>query len=135
MGCNRAGWYSYVGLDNGGVPSSGRIVADLQHVSVGGVLPWTPTDSDGFIVYAIEPQRALVLGGDAGSLYRTTWAFVLEPMDETSTRLLARSSGDFTRLVVGLLLWLAIRPIHFGMQRKQLLNLKRRAEAAAASHA
>jgi hypothetical protein len=41
----------------------------------------------------------------------------------------------FARLVVGLLLWLAMCPIHFGMQRKQLLTLKRHAEVTAAARA
>jgi hypothetical protein len=35
MGCRRAGWYSYDGLDNGGVPSADRIVPELQRVEVG----------------------------------------------------------------------------------------------------
>jgi len=129
MGCRRAGWYSYDGLDNGGVPSVDRIVPTLQQVEVGDLFAWTPTAYDGFIVRAFEPERSLVLGGTAGSLYRTTWAFVLERIGETSTRVLARSSGEYTRLAVGLFLWFVLRPIHFAMQRKQLLNLKQRVEA------
>lgn len=35
MGCRRAGWYSYDGLDNGGVPSAERIVPELQLTGVG----------------------------------------------------------------------------------------------------
>ena len=129
MGCRRAGWYSYDRLDNDGVPSADRILPAFQHVEAGDILPWTPTDDDGFVVRAVEPERALVLGDDAG---RLTWALVLEPMDETATRLVARvrvrparkdaaTSRPTVRLV-----W---RPVHFGMQRRQLLNLKRRAEA------
>jgi hypothetical protein len=132
MGCRRAGWYSYDGLDNGGVPSAGRIVPQWQRVEVGGLFPWTPTASDGFIVRALDPAKFLILGGTAGSLYQVIWAFVLERIDETSTRLLTRSSGQYTRPWVGLYLRLILRPIHFAMQRKQLLNLKRRIEATVA---
>jgi hypothetical protein len=39
MGCQRAGWYSYDGLDNGGVRSADRVVPELQQVQVGDVLP------------------------------------------------------------------------------------------------
>jgi hypothetical protein len=39
MGCRRAGWYSYDGLDNGGVPSAERIVPELQQVEVGDLFP------------------------------------------------------------------------------------------------
>jgi len=132
MGCRRAGWYSYDGLDNGGVPSAGRIVPAWQRAEVGDLFAWTPTASDGFIVRAVEPERALVLGGTAGAFYRVTWAFVLEAIDATHTRLLTRSRGDYTSPVVGLVLRFVVRPIHFAMQRKQLLNLKRRVEATAA---
>ena len=37
MGWRRGGWYSYDGLDNGGVPSATRIVPELQRVEVGDV--------------------------------------------------------------------------------------------------
>jgi hypothetical protein len=37
----------------------------------------------------------------------------------------------YDRLAVGLMLKLDWHPVHFGMQRRQLLNRKRRAEVAA----
>ena len=127
MGCRRAGWYSYDGLDNAGVPSADRILPELQQLQVGDILPQTPTAEDRFVVRAVEPERALVLGDDAGSM---SWAFVLEPVAETGTRLITRSRGAYDRLALGLLLKLVWHPIHFGMQRRQLLNLKRLVEAA-----
>jgi hypothetical protein len=57
MGCRRAGWYSYDGLDNGGVPSAARIVPELQQVQVGDVFPMRPQDNDTFVVRLIEPGR------------------------------------------------------------------------------
>jgi hypothetical protein len=128
MGCRRGGWYSYDGLDNGGVASAESVVPELQRVEVGDIFPWTPVASDGFVVKAVEPDSVLVLGDDAGNV---AWAFVLELIDETRTRLLVRASGDYEGLTVGLILKLGWRPIHFGMQRRQLLNLKRHVEAAA----
>ncbi|MBX7435367.1 hypothetical protein JDV09_25170 [Mycobacterium sp. Y57] len=130
IGCRRAGAYSYDGLDNGGVPSADRIIPELQHVEVGDIFPWTPKADDGFIVRAIAPERALVLGEDTGSF---TWTFVLEPIDATSTRLLARVRSWYESLAMGLMLRLVMRPVHFGMQRRQLLNLKRSVEATAAA--
>jgi hypothetical protein len=128
MGCRRAGWYSYDGLDNGGVPSADRILPGLQHVEVGDVFPMMPTADDRFVVRSVEPQRVLVLGDDAGSM---SWAFVLEPVGESSTRLLTRSRGSYDRLALGLMLEVIWHPVHYGMQRRQLLNLKRLVEAAA----
>jgi len=126
MGCGRAGWYSYDGLDNGGAPSADRIVAEFQRAAVGDIFPMRPGAKDSFVVRAVEPERWLVLA-DAGGL--ATWGFALERLDEASTRLLTRSTGGYKRFVVGLLLEILLRPIHFGMQRRQLLNLKRNAES------
>jgi hypothetical protein len=126
MGCRRAGWYSYDGLDNGGVPSAERIVPQLQQAEVGDILPMTPTADDGFVIRAVEPEWALVLGDPTGS---ATWAFALAPVDEATTRLVTRVRAGFDRFLLGLLFALLWRPIHFGMQRRQLLNLRRRAEA------
>jgi hypothetical protein len=127
MGCRRAGWYSYDGLDNGGVRSAQRIVPELQHVQVGDIFPMTPEAQDRFVVRVVEPERALVLGDDAGQM---SWAFVFEPVDETSTRLITRSRGANNRLALGLMLKVFWHPLDFGMQRRQLLNLKRLVEAA-----
>ena len=133
MGCRCGGWHSYDGLDNGGRPSADRIHPELQEISVGDLMAWTPKAVEGFFVAEIEPERALVLRGDAGGLYRVTWAFVLEPIDGRTTRLLARASGDYERRSVGLMLHLIGRPMHFAMQRKQLLTLRKRIEAASAA--
>lgn len=124
-GCRRAGVYSYDGLDNGGVRSADQIIPEFQHIEVGDVLPWTPTADDGFIVRAVESERALVLGEETGSF---TWTFVLEPTDETTTRLLTRVRAWHKHLATRLLLEFVWHPIHFGMQRRQLLNLKQRVE-------
>lgn len=128
MGCRRAGWYSYDGLDNGGVRSAERIVPEFQQARVGDIFPMTPKAQDRFVVRMVDPERALVLGDDAGSM---SWAFVLEPVDETSTRLITRSRGAIDRLALGLMLKIFWHPLDFGMQRRQLLNLKRLVEAAA----
>ena len=60
-----------------------------------------------------------------------SWAFVLKLVDDRSTRLITRSRGAYDRLALGLMLKAGWHPVHFGMQRRQLLNLKRRVEAAA----
>ena len=97
MGCRRAGWYSYDGLDNGGVPSAERIVPELQRFQVGGIFPMTPKAQDRFVVRVAVPGRVLVLGDDARQM---SWAFVLEPAGEASTRL-TRSRGTTGRPALG----------------------------------
>jgi proline iminopeptidase len=150
MGCRRGGWYSHDMLDNGGTPSATHIVPELQHIAVGDILPARPEGNEGFRVLAIDEPRSLVLGGvvDPGFEYelpdgvakpdgfwRSTWAFVLEPLPEDRTRLLVRSRVDFapddlaTRFgtrVLGL--------VHHFMEGEQLRNLKSRAESSASLH-
>src|SRR5687767_11731747 len=110
MGCRRAGWYSYDRLDNAGVPSARELLPGLQELRVGDVLPATPEGDDGFVVQRLEPPRVLVLGGlydlerkrqvRAGEprpeqFWEVSWAFVLEPLDARTTRLLVRGRVDF----------------------------------------
>lgn len=98
MGSGRAGWYAYDHIDNGGTPSARRIVAELQHVAAGDVMPWLPGARDGFIVGDVVPEQALVLGVPLQSASKTSppalrasWTLVLEPLGQERTRLLARS--------------------------------------------
>jgi hypothetical protein len=132
MGADRAGWYSYDLLDNGGRRSAERIVPGLQHPLVGAVFPALPGRRDGFILLENEPTHWLVLGwpGPDGQLV-VTWSFMLIEIDENTTRLIvrARASDDyrFHGLPKAAGFWLA-RAVHFIMERKQLLEIARRAE-------
>ena len=55
-----------------------------------------------------------------------TWAFVLEPLDGSRTRLLARARGSFSKSERFHAFW--IRPLHHLMQTAQLRHLAERAE-------
>jgi hypothetical protein len=132
MGAERAGWYSYDRIDNGGRPSAWNIRPELQAPATGDVFPALPGRRDGFRLVAQEPSRSLVLawptpeGGQA-----VTWSFVLEPLDRSRTRLLVRARGGAGYRFHGLPPWLSqavVRPVHFIMERKQLLGIVRRAE-------
>src|SRR5678816_1018947 len=84
-GCGRGGFYALDGLDNGGARSAREIHPEWQELRVGDVLPATPNDGEGFEVLRIEPSHALVLGATMGNgerRWKSTWAFVLEPLDE-----------------------------------------------------
>ena len=98
MGADRAGWYSYDMLDNGGRHSAERILQGLQHPGVGAVFPALPGRRDGFVLLESEPTHWLVLGWPApdGELV-VTWSFMLVEIDENTTRLIvrARASDDY----------------------------------------
>ncbi|MEA2458003.1 MAG: hypothetical protein QOC95_975 [Thermoleophilaceae bacterium] len=150
MGCGRAGWYSHDFLDNGGQPSSERIVPEWQRVSLGDRLS---ADASGkgrfwFTIEGVYPDRALVLRGSidlrTGRSYNpahgrpaaysdSTWTFVLHELPGARTRLVTRTRGEGAplwralpvNLVVGL-------PSHVLMQTRQFRNLRRRAQGTPA---
>jgi hypothetical protein len=129
---SRGGWYSYDWLDNRGHRSATQIVSDLQHPAVGSIFPAAPGMTDGFVALAIEPERVLTLGWPApdGSP-QVTWTFVLDEVAPGVTRLLVRVRGGESYRFHGLPLPLtrvAVRIVHFIMQRRQLLGIARRAE-------
>lgn len=141
MGCRRAGWYSWDLLDNAGIESAREIHPELQHLSVGDVIPATPEGKDGFEVLRLDPPKVLVLGGlyDAdskrqlpfaaerpGRYWQVTWAFVLERLAGNETRLLVRARAAFP--ASGKLHAAWIRPVHHLMESAQLRNLKARVE-------
>src|SRR5687768_7903290 len=111
MGADRAGWYSYDALDNGGRPSANHILPWLQSPPVGSVFPALPGQRDGFVLLESEPPQWLVLGWPrADGELVATWAFMLHEVDENTTRLIVRARASehyrFNRLpkVIGLLL-------------------------------
>jgi hypothetical protein len=145
MGQGRAGFYSYdwlenlVGLD---IHNADRIEADWQRLGVGDQLRAAPPRAGpdaGFTVVAIDPGRSLVTAigdpavvGPQAAQGRLpdggTWTFVLEPVGSDQTRLIVRLRASFplppvAAWTVGRLL----EPIHFVMERKQLLGLRERA--------
>jgi hypothetical protein len=145
MGCDRAGWYSWDRLDNGGVPSSEHIRPEWQKLSVGDHLASTPNGSAWFEVAALEPGRSLGLRASfnlrghpfdpAGPRPRffsdSLWGFLLEELPERRTRLVisgyAAARPRLLQAIANFLLW---EPAHWIMQRRQFANLKRRGERA-----
>ena len=128
----RAGWYSYDVLDNGGRPSARRILPELQRIEAGMIFPAVPGATDGFTLLSFEPARFLILGWlTPHRVLLMTWAFFLEDSAPGSTRLIVRARAGSGYRFLGVPWWL-IRPlasaVHFGMQRKQLLGIARRAE-------
>jgi hypothetical protein len=110
---SRAGWYSYDLLDNGRQRSEQRIVPELQHLTPGMIFPALPGVTDCF----------------------TLVAFVLNEVTSGSCRLIVRAREGAGYHFHALPRWLTSRigpVVHFFMQRKQLLGIKRRAESTPA---
>jgi hypothetical protein len=127
MGGQRAGWYSWDVLDNGGKRSADRIIPELQHLDVGDVLPARPVGKEGFKVLRIIPERALILGGISPS-WAGTWAFILEPLGANQTRLITRYRAAYPPSPRMALLVPVLSTVHAFMERKQLRTIKHHAE-------
>ena len=128
MGQGRGGFYSYTWLENlvgCQMRNAERIVPEWQDLRVGDGVSLHPK-APPLPVVAIEPGRSIVLG--------CSWAFVLHPIDERTTRLIVRSQGvyqpDMGNAITNFLIWRVVyEPAHFVMERKMLLGIKSRAEA------
>lgn len=141
MGQGRAGFYSYDCLENVfglEIHNADRIEPEWQTLAVGDQLRAAPASAGpaaGFTVVAIDPGRALVTAvgdpavvlpqAESGALPDGgTWVFVLRPVGDRQTRLIVRLRARYPLPPVGS--WVAERllePVHFVMERKQLLTL------------
>ena len=148
LGAGRGGMYSYDLLENAaglGMHSADRILPEYQQLDVGDVVPLVSKKGPdvGIPVRRMETGSVLGLGGTmdprsgiirpsggaaAGPRVELGWTFVLQPVQERSTRLLSRTRYDYSPLTVGLILRPVLEPLQFIMERRMLLGIKSRAE-------
>lgn len=158
IGYKRAGWYSYDSIHRAmgiaGSPdddrcSANRIIPELQQLEVGDSIEIGP--GMGYTVAAIEPGRALVLhialdtrtwqsldltGPMPDNYLNASWIWFLDEIGERTTRLIVRHRQDYNpSLLNELMMRGLIEPGSFIMERKTLLSIKQRAEAAAGRQA
>ncbi|WP_187368968.1 hypothetical protein [Baekduia soli] len=146
MGHDRAGWYSWDRLDNGGRPSADHLEPAWGHVAAGDRLIAVP-GTMWFEVAHAEPGRSLVLCARLDLRGRSLrpsaprprrfidsrWEFFLEPLPGGRTRVLVRSGAvGAPRAVTEVLDLLFWHPAHVIMQVRQLQNLRRRAQGTQA---
>lgn len=139
LGQDRAGFYSYDWLERAfgaDIRNADRIHPEWQRRDVGDTVYATQPSyfggrfgQLGWRVSAIEPERALVL---------ERWgAFVLRPIDATTTRLIIRTREPGTFGVGGFMLSpfsvFVFEPAHFIMQRGMLRGIRDRAERTRSS--
>ena len=129
IGYGRAGWYSYDLLDNLDRPSAKRILPELQQLQVGDWISMggKPRPTTAMRVKAFEPNRWLLWEHQG-----CPWVWVLRPIDQETTRLITRGRNRYTWKDVVFPLGPVLMEIGDPfMMRKQLRNLKRRAELLA----
>jgi hypothetical protein len=132
LGQDRGGFYSYAWLErligddirnaNHVVPAWGeRQVGDLVRATQPDYLGGRFGRDIGWRIDQFEPNRVMVLHG---------WgAFIVQPVDERTTRLIVRTRGDGTpNVALAPFGFLVFEPAHFIMERGMLLGIKARAE-------
>jgi hypothetical protein len=148
MGQDRGGLYSYDWLESlFGLRfhNAERIVQEWQTLEVGDQFRAAPPEAGpeaGFTVVAIDPGRSIVTAvGDPERVVPQaasghlpdggTWVFVVRPLPDGRTRLVVRLRARFTGPAgVAWVFRRLLEPVHFVMERKQLLGIKARAERA-----
>jgi hypothetical protein len=142
MGQGRGGFYSYDWVERLGgldIHSENRVIPEYQHLAEGDIVRLAP--HTGLVVAVVEPPRVLVLRATADmeskrppaptdpGYFDWSWAFVLEPVGASSSRLLIRLRADTAQAlpfsVVGPVVW---EPLHFLMERRMLRGIRERAE-------
>jgi hypothetical protein len=146
LGQGRGGFYSYDWLENLfhlDIHTLDEIVPELQALQVNDCVPFAPQEGAGMMVATLDPQQVLVLYAPHPPYEEThqqqrdepafdmqaSWAFVLDPVDERTTRLIVRFRASYTPNPMASVLFAALlEPAHFIMERKMLLGIKERAE-------
>jgi hypothetical protein len=130
MGGDRAGFYSFDRLDNGGRPSAEWIHPEWQDLAEGGRVSGVPDGSVWFDVARLVPGQMLILrsslslprarhfdpgGPTPGAFSDSAWAFHLSPVGEHGTRLVIRAFGRGRPRTLGRLAeWVFWEPAHIG---------------------
>ncbi len=139
LGQGRGGFYSYTRLENlvgSQIRNSNTILPEFQALSVGDGIR-LHRDIPPMRVALLKEGRALVLQGDPSGAEETSdlegsWALLIEPNTNQTTRLISRTryrhgSGIRSRLIGGPAL---IEPISYVMERKMLGVIKGLVEAS-----
>jgi hypothetical protein len=118
-------------IDNAGVPSAQQIIPQLQHLQVGDRIPMIAGEEVGPIVKELEPNRRMLWWDGKGDF---TWEWLLEPVDDQTTRLLTRVQEIYPPLWSRRMLYAVVASTgDIVMVARQLRGIKARAERLAAA--
>jgi hypothetical protein len=138
---DRAGTYSYDLFERSVGRNLDRLDPAIPPLTACGTMPFAPGIP--MTVAFADPPTALVLwqvtsagaainpaGPRGGNYVAWSWAFVLEPVDAATTRLLVRMRVSYQPTAKWApYMWLLVEPAHFVMGRRQLLGIRQRTEA------
>ncbi len=102
LGYGRAGWYAWSPLSGDKeyglkIESAKQIKPEYQQLKIGDILfsgPGSNKKKGAWTVKMFYQYRALVLYSTTAGPVSASWAFILEPIDKNSTRLVMRTRSD-----------------------------------------
>ena len=148
LGQNRGGFYTYDVLENLmklDIHSADSIHPEWQDLTVGeDYVTLDPDEHMKMTIAVLDPPRAFVIRSGApgeapqpaGDFFRgeidCSWAFVVEPIDADSSRLLIRWRAAWRNTVAAAFARpFGLEPVHFIMEEGMLRGIRDRAERAA----
>jgi hypothetical protein len=142
MGYHQAGWYTdswYLLVDKYifGIErplSADHILPQFQHLEVGDTVPDGPPGTT-FVLYSTThlrsfAPRSLRNNPKVGIYGNFSWAFVLDEVDESTTRLILRTRANSGPRLFMMLNNLLLPPADFVIVRLMLHTIKQRVEGA-----
>jgi hypothetical protein len=145
IGQGRGGFYSHEALENlvgCDIHNADRILPECQELGAGDGVRLHPK-IPAILVELLEPEKTLLLyspeaigqkpdqAAETAESFATTWLFEVEGLADGGTRLISRYRlGYMPRFGNDLAYRGLVEPIVAVMQRKMLLGIKARAEAA-----
>jgi hypothetical protein len=141
IGYNRGGFYSYDWLENmaaskagmaSGYTSVDYIVPEYQDLNVGDELPLA--EGMALPVKALKLHEYIVFvahgapTADKSFSGDFSWVWVVKPLDDITTRLVMRFRASLDSEKAARSMGVMMEPMHFIMERKMLLSIKKRAE-------
>ena len=133
IGAGKGSWYSYDWFETSVLrcqnSNADRIHEEWQGLKVGDKVKMCPDENmpPAYLVAAMDPDQAIVLGHQEDDRWVEVWQFILVPQEDGSTRLVTRSRSE-----MGGWFWHIIRPGEFVMTRGMMLGIRERAEELAA---
>jgi hypothetical protein len=147
LGQNRGGFYTYDALENLmglDMHSANAIHPEWQDLRAGeDYVTLDPDEVMKMTIEVLDPQRAFVIRSGApgkpqapGSFFKGelewSWAFVLDPVDEGTTRLIVRCRAAWAdTLMPRLAKPVLLEPVHFVMEERMLRGIRKRGQETA----
>lgn len=125
IGSKRAGWYSIDWMDNGGIPSSNKILPEFQHIETGQFIPFTPDQKNGMWVSDFRENEYILWTDKKGM---ATWLWYIYIDSDNNTRLLTRLRTKYVWKGFWIIYYLIYDFGDIVMMSRCMKGIKKRAE-------